>query len=267
VYISVVKPGVDRKKFPPLPYKSFSSKYIYFHLRDLRELIVFALDNAFYSLGVHILKQLVGLTMGDPFSPPLAILYVAVDEHKFTLPRSLQPSNDLQLLIYRYVDDMQCLIGTRHNHNTLLNTLIHNITNQVYEADQDTKSLTIIQTHDNKFLHSNFLINTNTIKMIFHNKNENIFDTHIQEVGRFASFHDHTSFSAKQSALLALFILVHDYTTHYHDMLIPLLQIAFEATLLSFPIHAILSTIIKANRSRPAPIWATFTHALSHTQK
>ena len=183
--------------------------------------------------------------MGDPLSPPLAILYVAFDEHHYQLPQQLV-SKDIKIFITRYIDDMQCLLATRTNHTQHATHINHIMCNEVYEQNQQQKFLTIIQTFDGKFLHSDFIIyNKHTsIKMIFHNKNHNILETLTQEIGRFEA-----------NALLAMYILVFDYTTHIQDMVTPIMNIGFEVTLLNYKQQNIISALIRAGRSRPSPIW------------
>ena len=256
-YISIAKPGVDPHQYPPLFRKSLSGKYAYFKLDTLRELIIFSITNAYFTLGDHILKQLVGLIMGDPFSPPLAILYVAFDEHHFQLPLQLSPINHVHILICRYLDDMQCFLATRSNHTQHLTHLMQVMQNNVYEQHQQQKYLTIIQTFDGKFLHADFIIHNNNkaIKMVFHNKNHDILDTHTQNVGRFAGFHDHTHYNHKTNALLALFVLVFDYTTYTIDMIQPIIQLCYEVHLLNYTKLTLISTTINANRTRPSNIW------------
>ena len=255
-YISIAKPAVDPKQYPPLFKKSYSSKYAYFKLSDLKDLIVFSINNAYFTLGHHILRQINGLIMGDPLSPPLAILYVAFDEHHYQLPQQLV-SKDIKIFITRYIDDMQCLLATRTNHTQHATHINHIMCNEVYEQNQQQKFLTIIQTFDGKFLHSDFIIyNKHTsIKMIFHNKNHNILETLTQEIGRFAHHHDHTHHTHKANALLAMYILVFDYTTHIQDMVTPIMNIGFEVTLLNYKQQHIISALIRAGRSRPSPIW------------
>jgi hypothetical protein len=230
---------------------------LYFKLQDLKDLIIFSITNAYFTLGDHILKQLVGLIMGDPLSPPLAILYVAFDEHHYQLPPQLQPSNNIHILISRYLDDMQCFIATPSNHKQHLTHLTHIMQHEVYEQNQQHKYLTIIQTFEGKFLHADFIISNNNtaIKMVFHNKNQDIFTTLTQNVGRFAHFHDHTHFNHKTNSLLALFVLVYDYTSFPQDMVKPIIQLCFEVFLLDYTKHTITSTLIKANRTRPSHIW------------
>jgi hypothetical protein len=62
------------------------------------DVVVFALDNAYFQLGHHILKQILGLPMGN---------YVAYGEHHATIPRS--PS--FLLVMLRYMDDVLALAG------------------------------------------------------------------------------------------------------------------------------------------------------------
>lgn len=106
-------PKRKSKILDPLPAFSTDPKYFCISLDDLVIMIKIALDFAYYGLGVHIIHQIIGLAMGCPFSPPLAILYLAFDEHMSRLPKF----NDLyrkfmfKFLLERYMDDLILLVA------------------------------------------------------------------------------------------------------------------------------------------------------------
>lgn len=263
-FISVPKYALN-KKLPPLPAKSTDKNYAYFHLGVLRDIILFSISNAYFALGVHILLQIVGLAMGDPFSPPLAILYVAVDEHNCTLPPVLRVSHDIIILIKRYVDDLQCLIASRYNHDNLFHRLVHFIVNDVYEVGQDVKLLEIVRTFDTKFLDCDIVIfdNSTSVKMIYHNKNSDILFDLFQNVGRFSSSEDPTHISHQINALQGFLVRICDFTSFPQDMIDPSLQIIAELAILGFPISFFQSAVTKTSRSRPSAAWTTVSHFIN----
>ena len=76
------------------------------------QLLMFAqfdLDNVFFTLGKNILKQIIGIPMGSPLSPSLAIIICAYSEHKFlTSIHSFK-----YFTAVRYMDDVHaCIIIT-----------------------------------------------------------------------------------------------------------------------------------------------------------
>ena len=95
-YVSVPKhKNKYAHKFNPVtkPHigRDFSSFYITFSMDTLYDIIVFAINNAYFRIGSYILKQSDGLPQGDPISPLMAIIYVAIDEHNFNnIMRSYQ---------------------------------------------------------------------------------------------------------------------------------------------------------------------------------
>ena len=172
-FISIPKYDCD-KDLPPLPGKHTQSKYIYFDLNILRELFEFSLDNAFFSVGAHTIKQILGLAMGDPCSPPLAILFVALDEYGSRLPPLLSQHCSVLLLIKRYVDDVKCFIATRDKHNERIACLTHHIVHNTYEQNvpKYQRRLQLVQTFEPKFLDADVIVSpsNSSIKLIYHNK-------------------------------------------------------------------------------------------------
>ena len=79
------------------------------------QLLVFAqfdLENVFFTLGKNILKQIIGIPMGSPLSPSLAIIICAYSEHKFlTSIHSFK-----YFTAVRYMDDVHaCIIITPYS--------------------------------------------------------------------------------------------------------------------------------------------------------
>jgi hypothetical protein len=69
----------------------------------------FDLDNVYFTLGTAILKQIIGIPMGSPLSPALAIIICAYSEHKFLTSISTYK----YLTAVRYMDDLHsCIIIT-----------------------------------------------------------------------------------------------------------------------------------------------------------
>ena len=83
-----------------------------FDSNDAFNVVLFALDNSFFRLGNHLLRQILGSPMGAQMSSSLAMLVCIRGEH-LTLS-SL--GNDVKLITAkRYVDDVAALIFYKHN--------------------------------------------------------------------------------------------------------------------------------------------------------
>ena len=61
----------------------------------------FDIENVFFSIGDRLIHQVLGVPMGSPCSPPLAIALCMFAEHKF-----LQSVNPDDFLGFRYMDDL-----------------------------------------------------------------------------------------------------------------------------------------------------------------
>jgi hypothetical protein len=155
------------------------------------------------------------------------------------------------------MDDILCILSTLRNNRHLHTTIHHYIEHLLY--DQENKKLLIIPQPDLNFLDSSIIIfNTNSnIKTIYNNKNNNCITTNIQSVGRFHHNTTPSHHSHKISAAQTIFIKIFDFTSHTIDMLTPSIILTHELRLLDYSYNDILSTIIKTNRTRPSPIWAT----------
>ena len=232
----------------------------------LYEIIDFALENAFFRLGWYIIKQIVGLPMGDPISPTLAILYLSFDEHLYKLP----PFVDItRLLIVRYVDDIFRLLMT--NDLSLIQIVDKYIMLQLYEHDIVDKSINIIknESSDTKFLDTDIIIynNEENVKVIYHNKNADIIDTFCQNIGRFFHVFDYTSINIKLSAFVAILVRAFDSSTFPIDCFPTTVQLLFELRLLgyNFSENHLRSIFTKTNRIRRNTIWEDlFNFSIAH---
>jgi hypothetical protein len=219
---------------------------------------MFALDNAYFQLGHHILKQILGLPMGDPVSPPLAILYVAYDEHHATIPRS--PS--FLLVMLRYMDDVLALAGIYPPHPPSIQDLQTFITKELYEHDLPSKAFLLKQTTEHTFLDVNIVISPDRsfVKTTYFNKNASIISSNNQTIGRFSC---PSSYQPKLFAFSTVLIKAFDNTTYPYDLLPPIFQIFHEAYLLHYDNCHLMSILLKTNRARPHRIWKRVHNLLS----
>ena len=247
-----------QKDCKPKPGSETSPKYMNFSLKELTKIIDFALNNAFFTIGKHILKQINGLPIGDPISGPLAFCYVAYDEHHWKIPQHIHDKH-IKVFIIRCADDILRIILTKHKHDTCINEIDNLITHHLYENNLTKKNLQIIQDNNesNKYLDSDIIIyNTGKrIKLIYHNKNADILERKEQKIGRFHHKNVDMPERSKMSGPGAILIRIYDYTSLKIDMIKPIMELCTELKILSYNYNDIHSMLCSANRSRNDIIW------------
>jgi hypothetical protein len=77
--------------------------FVNFPLTSIRQVVKFDLENATFTIGDKILRQTVGIPMGSPISPVLAILVCAYSEHLSLCDRQKHQRRKVHGV--RYVDD------------------------------------------------------------------------------------------------------------------------------------------------------------------
>lgn len=267
-YISIPKNKANKAN-KAHPGADTTSQYISFHINTLIEIAHFAINNAYFILGNHILKQILGLAMGDPMSAPLAFIYVAYDEHACTLHKYIKPNNEICMLFLRYADDIYTLFA--YNNKTLKNkpNKIDNISKYIkhhlYEHDIENKNLLIKKEKTNTFLDANIIFynNHSQVKLTYNNKNTSILRTRTQTIGRFHDVNAYTSTKIKTNACATILTRIADFTTLTQDMLIPTIELITEMLTLGYNINHIHATLMKANRSRPSNNWTQIDKAIT----
>ena len=263
-FISIPKYKNRNKNLLPHPGTDRSDAYINFNLDTLRAIICFALENAYFELGNHILEQINGIPMGDPLSGPLAFCYVAFDEHFFKLPPAI--SALALVFIKRYADDVLLIVISRFLSDALFNTIRNLLIDSLYEHDIEKKGLSLKPDMENsdKFLDSDIMIynNSKNIRLIYHNKNASVMTGSMQTIGRFTHMHTPTAIKNKLSAPTNICIRIADYTTYDYDMIQPINELICELTTLAYNRNDIRSIICMAHRSRPHTVWPAIQHIL-----
>jgi hypothetical protein len=245
-----------------LPKPCFTDNPLYFciNLDDLITMIQIALDFAYYGLGVHIILQVIGLAMGCPMSPPLAILYLAFDEHHSALPdfvRSYRPFK-LHFLLDRYMDDLFLIVALTTDFasaKAIAEKVANYVQHQMY--DQISGLLTLKFVEENVFLDIEIVISVSAkrIKCIYFNKNAGMSHAFSQKVGRFYSANAPIDNMTKSNAALCICVRLHDLTTYVPDMIPGIVDLSHELRLLGFSQHFVRSLFLRADLSRPCLAW------------
>ena len=205
-----------------------------------------------------IIKQIAGLPMGDPLSPPLAIIYLSFDEHAYKLPSNI---SCMPVLIIRYVDDIICLIAYDINNISIIPLVNNYITNNIYEHDVTDKCILIVPnaSDDSKFLDNDVIVydNNTKVKSLYHNKNSDILFTLHQDVGRFYELDDYMDFRVKLSAFVNILVRAYDACTYSVDVLSTVVELMCEMRSLGYSESHMFSALVKANRTRKDQVWTT----------
>ena len=75
-----------------------------FTIDDLMQIVNYSIDNCIVSATNQLYQQVVGVPMGDPLSPPIAIMVATIFEHQWASTRTTNMGKSIQ--IRRYMDDI-----------------------------------------------------------------------------------------------------------------------------------------------------------------
>jgi hypothetical protein len=267
------KTDLHLEPIPGHPPRELAHRYFTFKLCDIYDVIQFALSTSVFQLGTIFLVQIVGLPMGNHFSPPLSLLYLAYDEHHMipSIPRLLNTSiPGAHFDMRRYADDGTILIAAK-THDDLHRirqfvTLFMQFCLYEHDVPVSQRQLRIIPVFDTKkFLDSDIVVydGDRRIKIVYHNSNAAIQATNTQSIGRFFDYRSPSPRSTLLAGPTAIFIRIIDMTTFPIDTIRPIFQIIHECAIITHHPHSmILSATHKAARARPSPIWGTIIGVL-----
>ena len=160
-------------------------------LQVLLDIMEFALDNTYIKdKNGNIFKQEVGIPMGDPHSPGMAIITCAWMEKEWM--RGVAPEVKRFFKIKRFMDDILCFYvrNDRWDYQKFIEDLCRS---EVY-----VKPLTLEDGKAGTFLETSFHIRNNTVEHWL--KNDNDKET---KIWRYNHFHSHGTFVQKRAILTA----------------------------------------------------------------
>ena len=165
----------------------------------------------------------------------------------------------VKVYMIRCADDILRIILTKSEHHNAINIIDNIIEHNLYENNLTHKNLEIIpdKNTSNKYLDSDIIIynNNKNIKLIYHNKNQDILQNTEQKIGRFYHKHTNVSKRTQRSGPLAIFIRIYDYTSFKIDMIKPIMEVCAELKLLSYTYNDMHTILCNANKSRNDNIW------------
>jgi hypothetical protein len=232
------------------------------------QLLMFAqfdLDNVFFTLGKNILKQIIGIPMGSPLSPSLAIIICAYSEHKFlTSIHSFK-----YFTAVRYMDDVHaCIIITpisqEQNEKCLL--IIKDMEN-IYP-----ETLTLEKTGEGStdFLESTITYTKHDVSVRYFSKNRDSIQIGLAPKLKFYRFQPISSFRPLKQikgTLIGAFLRLIYHSQDMHTAFHSSLELMMELTLLQYTRPIFMQIIRRLQRSHPHPVWPHIISYLNTIQK
>ena len=222
-----------------------------FSLEDLTAIVKFDLDNC-YSVGGSIIQQTVGIPMGSPLSPALAVLICIFYEH--SMISDLPPHPNVHLVGTRYIDDLAVFFVHHPSSADTLPALWENCRNAYHENMQLE-----VETHNNsfKFLGSDIFVNpTQGVSSKLHNANlPSLSTTATQQFYRFPHFHSSTSSQIKSSTLFTMLHRAYVYSSNTTSLIYSVVALLHEFTSLQYPRVLLKKTLHKASTIWPSAAW------------
>jgi hypothetical protein len=260
-HVSVSKTGRGGARIG-IPYCEDDSQ-VRMSFEDLMAIVKFDLDNCYFKSGTQTLKQNIGIPMGSPLSPILALIICAYYEAKHK-----KMINDVYTLRgKRYVDDALFLTGADLSipgdlavaqHRLLLASKSYH-KNLVLEPETDHT--------DFNMLESRVLFKPNQYgSMSYNHKNAKFFSgEQTSRLLKFQNFWSFTNSRAKRGVIMSTFMRVRRSSSTDELALPPLLTLCTELTYLGYPKGFILKVISALNRKMhrdQCSIWNTLRSKL-----
>jgi hypothetical protein len=159
---------------------------VFFSCDTLLLIACFDIHHAIFLLGSIRLLQMLGIPMGSPISPQLAIIICAHSEHSWSIPRPLWRA---RLAASRFMDDTSMIVAFRSSSQSsfdeamrILSSIIHHC----YPSQLTLKHvLSLIST---TLMRCDFFITDHTLQYAYVNKNASIISTNLQTFYRYRQY-------------------------------------------------------------------------------
>jgi hypothetical protein len=230
-----------------------------FSLKELREIIEFDLKNAIFTVGDIMLQQTIGIPMGSPISPILAVVMCAYSEHKHTMERKQLNKPIVRGL--RYVDDAIMFAGYNPSSNLISEgkalTEIESVMVGAYHKNLIVEKETNL--HYIPMLESILDTTTEGFSAKFWHKNaESIRMSNTQTFLKFQNFYSYSPYTAKRGVLISTFMRMRHASSSVNDMVKVLPMFIKELKLLRYPkgiVTSALSTLHSRGLEKKDEYW------------
>jgi hypothetical protein len=231
---------------------------------QIKAFVFLYLDTAFFYISGKIMRQVNGIPIGGPKSPPLAILSCAYNENTLL---KIQPSPiSIQHFTRRYIDDIisLLLIPSSLTHTNIANDT-WTILTKVYPEQIQVEDVPSDDMF--KFLGYDVVIKQNRLVSSLHNKNitDYMGIDCTQMFPRFPHFLGPAAERTKSSVLSTMLHAAHTASSTHLDLLNSVKALFLEFRSLSYPPRFIRSTFLLLIRKHSTKMWrAIKTRALQH---
>jgi hypothetical protein len=210
--------------------------YVEFTFDDIVNIVMFDLNNAFFTILNYVLRQLLGIPMGSPTSPPLAILVCSYSEYSFLSTLGV----DRRLLSgVRYMDD--CCLFIVYDADDVKSferayILFYDIIDRMYP-----KEMKLVVDYNNPFPFLQSTITTYEDKSNFHvsyfNKNKNsILSPKIsQKIIRYQHWFSCSSPSVKRGVIITTILSICRFSEVDVTRLMNAIYLIIELRYLAYP--------------------------------
>jgi hypothetical protein len=236
-----------------------SASFITFSLQEIRDIVKFDLDNAIFTVGETTMKQNIGIPMGSPISPVLAVLVCAYSEAKFKEAIAMDPTFDRNVYGARYVDDAIFVVGYNTDvpndqqkaADTIDYVVKHGYPDKLtLECDPDQNYIKMLES----------VIDTTSIgdiRLRFWHKNaEAVADRDTQKFVKYQHFDSFSPYTAKRGVLISTLIRMRAASSTRDGLVSAIPGFVKELRNLNYPLGIIRSAVdTVTHRAENDPIW------------
>lgn len=242
-----------------------TADYVTFDFATLRDIVAFDLNNATFTQGETLLSQKVGIPMGSPMSPALAIIMCAYCEYRYLQRNNLQSVRP-RVFGVRYVDDAYYLSGYhssdpagRERAQAALDDVVKNCyhKNLVVETDPDQTHIcmleSIVDLSTPGELHASY----------WHKNAESIRTSGTQSFLKFQPFASFSPLASKKGVITSTFLRVRRASSDDKLALRGLGSIITELRTLAYPKSVITSVLQRMTHKYNDNFWGEAVNLLN----
>jgi hypothetical protein len=233
---------------------AYGPNFVTFTLKDIENIVEFDISNAYFKTGSQMLQQKIGIPMGSPISPMLAIVFCAFYECIHEV-KQIHSSNKVRGS--RYVDDAIFITGLHSLEPKEIeeaDSRLRHVADKGYHVDL------IVECDDNQhdiaMLESTVHWKDGQPCNEFWHKNRNSIINHgTQDFLKFQPFESYSSKSSKRGVIISTFVRMQAASSNDDMLLRPLTSVLKELKSLRYPKSIVTSAIETMKHRSPPDGW------------